>query len=513
MKKKIPFIPFCVLFSFLLCFGLQAAEPVGNTIVGNLKFNFYEDFTATVFAANNEISGVITVPGNVSYEGRDYQVTAIGENGFEECKAMTGILLPATLKAIGDNAFGGCTSLLSVEIPDGVSSLGGNVFITCTALTSVTLPSQTASIPDAFFSGCVSMPSVTIPESVTSIGGGAFYECKKLETLVIPDNVTHVGKLAFRICESLNTVTIGKRVATFEKQSFAGNKKIKTIFSLNPVPPVLNGENHFDNFNATLYVPLGSKEAYKAADIWKSFPMKDCFEDGTKAFFVKVTQKGAGDVLVNERLVASDTLREGSKVVFKITNKAGGTIKKVLMNGSNVTDKLAGNTYTLEAITADARFEVEFENTAFEVKATYDPSKGSVKINGETVSPVMVPAAGKAEFVITPKEGCSIGKIIVNGQDQELTGNTYTVDPVHEEIALEVVFTGESSIYTTNDNGVKMYSSFGKIVVENIAEGAIVTISDASGRPVYRGTDRTVSLAAGVYIVRAGDTVRKVTVK
>lgn len=513
MKKKIPFIAFNVLFSLLLCFGLQAAEPVGNTTAGDLKFDLYEDNSATVFAANKEIVGIITVPDKVAYEGKDYQVTAIGESGFEDCKAMTGILLPATLKTIGNGAFASCTSLQSVAIPDGVSSLGTNVFITCTALTSVTLPGQITSIPDAFFSGCVSMPAVSIPESVTSIGGGAFYECKKLATIVIPDNVTSVGKLAFRICESLNTVKIGKRVATFEKQSFAGDKKIKAIFSLNPVPPVFNEEYHFDNFDAILYVPLGSKEAYKSANIWKSFLMKDCFEDGTKAFFVKVTRKGAGDILVNERPVANDTLREGSEVVFKIINKAGGTIKKVSMNGSNVTDKLVGNTYTLESISADARFEVEFENTAFEVKTIYDPSKGSVKINGETVSPVMVTAGGKADFVITPKEGCSVAKIMVNGQDKNLTGNSYTIDPVNEEIALEVVFTGGSSIDTPDDSGVKIYTSSGRIVVENIPEGEIMTISDTAGRRVYTGPDRTVSLSSGVFIVKFGDTVRKVTVK
>lgn len=41
---------------------------------------------------------------------------------------------------------------------------------------------------------------------------------------------------------------------------------------LNPTPPEISSNNVFPNrTNVTLYVPIGSKEAYQAAEDWKDF--------------------------------------------------------------------------------------------------------------------------------------------------------------------------------------------------------------------------------------------------
>ena len=59
--------------------------------------------------------------------------------------------------------------------------------------------------------------------------------------------VTNIGETTFQRCFNLKAVTC-----------------------LNPTPPQI-GQYTFHSYNATLYVPNGSKEAYQNAEGWKNF--------------------------------------------------------------------------------------------------------------------------------------------------------------------------------------------------------------------------------------------------
>lgn len=45
-------------------------------------------------------------------------ITCIGEGVFENCKSLTKVILPASVKIIRQNAFAGCTALKTVITPD-----------------------------------------------------------------------------------------------------------------------------------------------------------------------------------------------------------------------------------------------------------------------------------------------------------------------------------------------------------------------------------------------------------
>ena len=60
--------------------------------------------------------------------------------------------IPVT--AIGEQAFFGCTALSSISVPNGVTSIGKEAFAHCTGLFSVTLPGSLKSIGDKAFDGC-----------------------------------------------------------------------------------------------------------------------------------------------------------------------------------------------------------------------------------------------------------------------------------------------------------------------------------------------------------------------
>ena len=119
----------------------------------------------------------------------------------------------------------------------------------CSGLTSVTFPNSVTSIGECAFYDCSGLTSVTIPNSVTSIGEWAFYNCSRLTSVTIGNSLTSIGKHAFD-CENLTTV-----VSLIENPYKIGND----VFSQNTTK------------NATLYVPVGSSEKYKAVDGWKNF--------------------------------------------------------------------------------------------------------------------------------------------------------------------------------------------------------------------------------------------------
>ena len=55
-------------------------------------------------------------------------VTRIGENAFDECKALTSVTIPDGVRSIGDWAFGDCSALMSVRIPASVTNIGDGAF-------------------------------------------------------------------------------------------------------------------------------------------------------------------------------------------------------------------------------------------------------------------------------------------------------------------------------------------------------------------------------------------------
>ncbi len=87
--------------------------------------------------AYTSLSGEITIPSSVSYNGQNYSVTNIGNSAFYGCSALTSVTIPNSVTSIGSNAFYGCSALTSVTIPNSVTSIGSNAFYGCSALTHI----------------------------------------------------------------------------------------------------------------------------------------------------------------------------------------------------------------------------------------------------------------------------------------------------------------------------------------------------------------------------------------
>ncbi len=188
----------------------------GNTSyasIGNWLYKLNEDETAMLWQvpagviANEQ---TVKVPDTITWNGKTYTVTAIGDAGNDSytlagATNMTSVQFGDNVTEIGYNAFNG-TKLTAINLSH-ISKLGTAAFSGCTALTSATLSGLTE-IPDQLFKDCDKLTNVTIPNTVTSIGRYAF-SGTAITSLEIPASVETIGYSAFGDCTKLEKVTGG----------------------------------------------------------------------------------------------------------------------------------------------------------------------------------------------------------------------------------------------------------------------------------------------------------------
>ena len=304
MKKQLLLFAMILLPLVASAHDIEVKNADGVTIYYNY-FNNGTELEVTFRGSSyndysNEYQGNVAIPEEVTYMNRTRKVTSIGNYAFYYCSKLTSVTIPNSVTSIGGWAFegcsgltsvtipnsvtsielgtfSGCSGLTSINIPNSVTSIGSGAFYYCSKLTSVTIPNSVTSIRNSAFFGCSSLTSITIPNSVTSIGNWAFWNCSGLTSVTIPNSVTSIGDYAFQYCKGLTSVTIPKSVTSIGESAFDG-VDLTTVVSLIENPFVIVGKSSSSRafsgntfYNATLYVPVGTKEKYQAIDGWKDF--------------------------------------------------------------------------------------------------------------------------------------------------------------------------------------------------------------------------------------------------
>ena len=220
---------FSTLFAVLaIAMNMNAYDVVINEMCFDLN---KETKTATMVQDPDYVYqylGDIEIPSSIEVEGDLYTVTAIGEYCFFYTKGLYSVSIPETVEAIGTYAF--CYSVIE----------------------KVNIPSKVKVLEPYVFSDCNDLVEITLSEGLEKICNGAFYACKLLENLTIPSTVTSIeGEFTFNLCTSLAELHVNM---------------------VNPV--AFNNEIMFDQNiydNTILYVPNGTKDAYKTTNYWCNF--------------------------------------------------------------------------------------------------------------------------------------------------------------------------------------------------------------------------------------------------
>ena len=156
------------------------------------------------------------------------------------------------IEQIRDNAFCFAKNLVKINIPETVDSIGESAFYGCDKLESINLPKKLRTISKDMLRDCVSLKGIEIPENVSTIGEFAFCKCHGIKEIHIPESVKSIDYCSFFKCDSMNTIYV-----------YSKTGDIKNVES-----SALIWDETTEN-NRTLYVPMGSLEAYKAHPYWK----------------------------------------------------------------------------------------------------------------------------------------------------------------------------------------------------------------------------------------------------
>ena len=279
MKKKLLFMMTALLLPMLASASdIQVANDDGVTICYNYINNGKE-----LEVTNYDYSGIVNIPESVTFMGRTRNVTSIGKGAFSGCD-LTSVTIPNSVISIGEVAFSQCRSLTSVTIPNSVKSIGNYAFQFCLGLTSLTIPDSVTHIGDRAFLGCMGLTSITIPNSVTSIHELTFCGCVSLTSVIIPNNVTSIGVSAFQDCSNLTSITIPNSVISIGGKAFSGcNLIIVNSLITEPFDIFENAFSQNTVYNATLKVPAGTIDKYKATNGWKMFQfIEEISDDSSK---------------------------------------------------------------------------------------------------------------------------------------------------------------------------------------------------------------------------------------
>lgn len=160
------------------------------------------------------------------------KLTEIGQYAFNNCTAMTSIVLPTGLKKIGYRAFNNCTALKSITIPSTVTE-ADRILGKSKSVTKVTFAAGMKTIPQKILMNAYSVTTVSMKSGVTTIGKKAFYNCTALSTVSLPATVTTIKTSAFRNCTKLKQLELGKIVKTIGTNAFSGDSSLTLLVYAN----------------------------------------------------------------------------------------------------------------------------------------------------------------------------------------------------------------------------------------------------------------------------------------
>lgn len=188
-------------------------------VADGVAYDTTSDSTCIVVKRNNgepyQLKHV-NIPSVVSNQGRNFTVTAIGDEAFG-WSAIESITLPATITTIGDRAFNYCQSLKQISLPDAITAIGEHAFEGC-GLRAIAIPPLIEVIQPFTFADCTELRRIHLPSGLECINFAAFRGCKLLKEIKIPENVNMIGDKVFDKCESLIKVIVDSNNITYDSR-------------------------------------------------------------------------------------------------------------------------------------------------------------------------------------------------------------------------------------------------------------------------------------------------------
>lgn len=114
---------------------------------GTVRVTF-EKTSDTYVASYNSLPRKIEIPQTVSYNGRVWKVTQIGDYAFRGCRELQSVIIPEGIQSIGVLAFESCVSLSQLTLPSTLFLINYSAFLNCSGLFQI---KSNADIPPLCF--------------------------------------------------------------------------------------------------------------------------------------------------------------------------------------------------------------------------------------------------------------------------------------------------------------------------------------------------------------------------
>ena len=437
---------------------------------------------------------------------------------LEECGELVNVELSSSIKAILNGAFYGCTKLKTIS-GSSVEHIERRAFSGCTSLESFNFPNLKTigggdgPDHDEVFQGCTSLKNVILPQGLACIGEKAFMNCTSLESITIPASIVFIG-------DKYN----------IEHSSVFTNCPLLKNITINGLEPIAIGETTFDAqtyINATLKIPVGTKDKYMAARNWKNFFTMEEDANINDDIFSVLFDGLWSDCYVeaNGKKIkvggSTITARKGESITLKFIPRTddiyGGDdleLESVKVNGVDVTRNVVGNELVLEVtgnMTVDMSWtEIDEPPVFLSIKQA---DNGNVKLK--------VSKWDEYKVIFEPAEGWKIHSVTFNGTDvtNELSSdNSYRTPEITENSELIVVYASSTNAIDgirSEQPSPKVVGSSGCIVISEAEEGQTVYAYTTAGvlvdtAVIHNGTTTICVQENEVYIVKVGNKTFKV---
>jgi hypothetical protein len=180
---------------------------------------------------------------------------------------LESLYLPQSIKIINKQAYIECKNLKTLYIPSSVTAMWPYL---PSSLESLIIDDEEAfcKIKRYYYGSTLTNPAIP---SYRLYKNGS-----EIQDLKVPDGISEIYDMTFWGCSGICSLTLPQSITKIGDYAFRGCRNINKVYSLNPIPPVIGGTFNrpaFDDvqYNATLYVPKGSKQVYWLHPYWGKF--------------------------------------------------------------------------------------------------------------------------------------------------------------------------------------------------------------------------------------------------
>ena len=187
----------------VLLYTLYSLHPTPlhaqTALYQDVHYTIDENHLTAEVTLNPKASGELFIPETIVAGQHRYTVTAIGDNAFKGCKALTTIVLPSTIERVYRSAFEGTGIFLNkANWTDGCLWIDSILIATDkTIKPRFVVPASTRLIAAGAFRSNKTVQRVELPDGLTRIDHETFRDCKNLEKVIIPLSVLSIGEEAF----------------------------------------------------------------------------------------------------------------------------------------------------------------------------------------------------------------------------------------------------------------------------------------------------------------------------